>query len=227
MCDLRGIPALVQLFSSANRAVLRYATGATRNLIYENSDNKAALVDAGGVARLVSILSEADEELRKTVTGNIALISLSSPSDQRQVITGVPPTPPSQSISDITTSNVGCEGSRREVPPGGAGLLGFLHEFGTLSGPAQEAEPTGSPPPPRPRGKDASSHGSSCRTVESTHGVSAGVLWNLSSRDNLKEKLSREALCELTDKVLVPLCNSTPLNASEREIFYNTTGCLR
>ncbi|TNM90490.1 hypothetical protein fugu_002779 [Takifugu bimaculatus] len=105
-----------------NRAVLRYATGATRNLIYENSNNKAALVDAGGVARLVSILSEADEELRKTVTG---------------------------------------------------------------------------------------------------------VLWNLSSRDNLKEKLSREALSELTEKVLVPLCNSTALNASEREIFYNTTGCLR
>lgn len=54
--------------------MLRYATGATRNLIYENSDNKAALVDAGGVARLVSILSEADEELRKTVTGKSALI---------------------------------------------------------------------------------------------------------------------------------------------------------
>eukprot|EP00066_Takifugu_rubripes_P029047 XP_011618313.1 PREDICTED: plakophilin-3-like [Takifugu rubripes] len=122
VCDLHGIPALVQLFSSDNRAVLRYATGATRNLIYENSNNKAALVDAGGVARLVSILSEADEELRKTVTG---------------------------------------------------------------------------------------------------------VLWNLSSRDNLKEKLSREALSELTEKVLVPLCNSTALNASEREIFYNTTGCLR
>lgn len=76
MCDLHGIPALVQLFSSDHRAVLRYATGATRNLIYENSDNKAALVDAGGVARLVSILGEADEELRKTVTGNVALMSV-------------------------------------------------------------------------------------------------------------------------------------------------------
>lgn len=69
VCDLHGIPALVQLFSSDNRAVLRYATGATRNLIYENTDNKAALVDAGGVVRLVSILREPDEELRKTVTG--------------------------------------------------------------------------------------------------------------------------------------------------------------
>ncbi|CAF93242.1 unnamed protein product, partial [Tetraodon nigroviridis] len=122
VCDLHGIPALVQLFSSDNRAVLRYATGATRNLIYENNDNKAALVDAGGVARLVSILREPDEELRKTVTG---------------------------------------------------------------------------------------------------------VLWNLSSRDNLKEKLSKEALSELTEKVLVPLSSSTPLSPPEREIFYNTTGCLR
>lgn len=69
VCDLHGIPALVQLFSSENRAVLRYAAGATRNLIYENADNKAALVDAGGVARLVGILREPDEELRKTVTG--------------------------------------------------------------------------------------------------------------------------------------------------------------
>lgn len=54
-----------------------------------------------------------------------------------------------------------------------------------------------------------------------------GVLWNLSSRDNLKEKLSKEALSELTDKVVIPLCNSIPLSPSERDIFYNTTGCLR
>ncbi|XP_022598181.1 plakophilin-3-like isoform X1 [Seriola dumerili] len=119
---LHGVPALVQLFTSENREVQRYATGATRNLIYENSDNKVALINAGGVTRLVSILSEPDEELRKTITG---------------------------------------------------------------------------------------------------------VLWNLSSRDNLKEKLSKEALPELTEKVLIPLCNSIPLNPSEREIFYNTTGCLR
>ncbi|KAM9366816.1 plakophilin-3-like [Symphorus nematophorus] len=54
-----------------------------------------------------------------------------------------------------------------------------------------------------------------------------GVLWNLSSRDNLKEKLSKEALSELTEKVLIPLCSSIPLSPSERDIFYNTTGCLR
>ncbi|KAF0043643.1 hypothetical protein F2P81_004980 [Scophthalmus maximus] len=119
---LYGIPALVQLFASDNQEVQRYATGATRNLIYENSDNKVALIDAGGLARLVSILSEQDEELRKIITG---------------------------------------------------------------------------------------------------------VLWNMSSRDNLKEKLSKEALSELTEKVLIPLCSSLPLCSSERDIFYNTTGCLR
>ncbi|XP_015255898.1 PREDICTED: plakophilin-3 [Cyprinodon variegatus] len=54
-----------------------------------------------------------------------------------------------------------------------------------------------------------------------------GVLWNLSSRDNLKEKLAVEVLPLLTEKVLVPLCKSIPLNPSEREIFNNTTGCLR
>lgn len=71
---LYGIPALVQLFTSDNQEVQRYATGATRNLIYENSDNKVALIDAGGLARLVSILSEQDEELRKIVTGSNTLL---------------------------------------------------------------------------------------------------------------------------------------------------------
>ncbi|KAM6942713.1 plakophilin-3-like [Xenentodon cancila] len=54
-----------------------------------------------------------------------------------------------------------------------------------------------------------------------------GVLWNLSSRDSLKERLSIDALPLLTEKVLVPLCKSFPLNPSEREIFSNATGCLR
>ncbi|XP_068566838.1 plakophilin-3-like [Cebidichthys violaceus] len=119
---LHGIPALVQLFSSDNQEVQCFSTGAARNLIYENADNKAALIDAGGVMHLVSILDKPDEELRKTITG---------------------------------------------------------------------------------------------------------VLWNLSSKDNLKEKLSKEALSELTEKVLIPLCSSVPLSPPERDIFYNTSGCLR
>ncbi|XP_063337288.1 plakophilin-3-like isoform X3 [Pelmatolapia mariae] len=119
---LQGVPALVQLFSSDNQEVKRYATAATRNLIYESAENKVALIDAGGLTPLVSLLNEPDEELRKTITG---------------------------------------------------------------------------------------------------------VLWNLSSRDNLKEKLSREALPVLTQKVLIPLCRSIPLSPSERDIFNSTTGCLR
>lgn len=119
---LQGVPALVQLFSSDNQEVKRYATAATRNLIYESAENKVALIDAGGLSPLVSLLNEPDEELRKTITG---------------------------------------------------------------------------------------------------------VLWNLSSRDNLKEKLSREALPVLTQKVLIPLCRSIPLSPSERDIFNSTTGCLR
>ncbi|XP_076011457.1 plakophilin-3-like isoform X2 [Genypterus blacodes] len=119
---LHGVPALVQLFSCDNQEVQRFATGATRNLIYESSENKVALIDAGGVAQLISVLNIPDEDLRKNITG---------------------------------------------------------------------------------------------------------VLWNLSSRDNLKEKLSREALPDLTEKVLIPLCTTIPLNPSEKDIFYNTTGCLR
>ncbi|XP_061878085.1 plakophilin-3-like [Entelurus aequoreus] len=119
---LQGIPALVQLYPSENLEVQRFATGATRNIIYENTDNKAALIDAGGVARLVSVMSEPDEELRKNITG---------------------------------------------------------------------------------------------------------VLWNLSSRDNLKEKLCREALGDLSNKVLIPLCGSIPLSPSEKDVFSNATGCFR
>lgn len=67
--SLKGISALVQLFSSENQEVQRYATGATRNLIYENMDNKAALIEAGGISKLIGALREPDDELRKNITG--------------------------------------------------------------------------------------------------------------------------------------------------------------
>lgn len=164
---LQGIPALVELFSSENRAVQRYATGATRNLIYENAENKVSLVDTGGIMRLVSILSEPDEELRKTITGNNGLHKgfLDSCYVWRQWM-----------FNTILLDHRG------------------------------------------------SAMFSSCCLKNI---LGAGVLWNLSSRDNLKEKLSKEALSVLTEKVLVPLCNSIPLSPSERDIYYNTTGCLR
>lgn len=62
--------------------------------------------------------------------------------------------------------------------------------------------------------------------------VSVGILWNLSSKDSLKERLARESLSELTERVLVPLSGGGDAcviqqSASEADIFYNTTGCLR
>uniref|UniRef100_A0A3B1KKH6 Plakophilin 3 n=1 Tax=Astyanax mexicanus TaxID=7994 RepID=A0A3B1KKH6_ASTMX len=59
-----------------------------------------------------------------------------------------------------------------------------------------------------------------------------GILWNLSSKDSLKERLARESLVELNERVLVPLSgggNSGVIqqSPSEADIFYNTTGCLR
>lgn len=61
-------------------------------------------------------------------------------------------------------------------------------------------------------------------------GMCAGILWNLSSKDNLKEKLAKETLPELTEKILIPLSGGSEgiqQSASEADIFYNTTGCLR
>ncbi|XP_041652649.1 plakophilin-3a isoform X2 [Cheilinus undulatus] len=124
---LKGIGELVNLFNSENQEVQRFATGATRNLIYENMDNKVALIEEGGIPQLVEALKENDDELRKNITG---------------------------------------------------------------------------------------------------------ILWNLSSKDNLKDKLARETLHELTDKILIPQSGGGEADymqqsPSEAEIFYNTTGCLR
>ncbi|XP_076588345.1 plakophilin-3a isoform X1 [Chaetodon auriga] len=124
---LKGIGELVKLFNSENQEVQRFATGATRNLIYENMDNKVVLIEEGGIPQLVEALKEPDDELRKNITG---------------------------------------------------------------------------------------------------------ILWNLSSKDNLKQKLARETLPDLTERILIPLSglgdsDHVEQSASESEIFYNTTGCLR
>ncbi len=74
MRSLKGISALVQLFSSENQEVQRYATGATRNLIYENMDNKTALIEASGISKLIGALREPDDELRKNITGMFVLV---------------------------------------------------------------------------------------------------------------------------------------------------------
>uniref|UniRef100_A0A8D0BGC8 Plakophilin-1 n=1 Tax=Salvator merianae TaxID=96440 RepID=A0A8D0BGC8_SALMN len=60
-----------------------------------------------------------------------------------------------------------------------------------------------------------------------------GLLWNLSSTDELKEDLIHDALPVLTDRVIVPFSGWSD-GASNRsreivdpEVFFNATGCLR
>ncbi|XP_072495669.1 plakophilin-3 isoform X2 [Notamacropus eugenii] len=67
--SLQAMPKLVKLFNHANQEVQRHATGATRNLIYDNADNKLALVEENGIFELLRTLREQDDELRKNVTG--------------------------------------------------------------------------------------------------------------------------------------------------------------
>uniref|UniRef100_A0A8C6UVI6 Plakophilin 3 n=1 Tax=Neogobius melanostomus TaxID=47308 RepID=A0A8C6UVI6_9GOBI len=66
---LKGIPELVKLFNSESQEVQRYATGATRNLIFENMENKVILIDSGGIPELVAALKVPDDELYKNITG--------------------------------------------------------------------------------------------------------------------------------------------------------------
>lgn len=82
MNQLKGISSLVQLFTSNNAEVQRYATGAARNLIYENMENKVALIEAGGIPQLIEALKEPDDEIRKNITGKHQLrnfVSLTLP----------------------------------------------------------------------------------------------------------------------------------------------------
>ncbi|XP_036427160.1 plakophilin-1 [Colossoma macropomum] len=58
----------------------------------------------------------------------------------------------------------------------------------------------------------------------------AGLLWNLSSADNLKAELLRSALPVLTETILEPFAATTDHTAHpdlDPESFYNATGCLR
>uniref|UniRef100_A0A3B3ZL47 Uncharacterized protein n=1 Tax=Periophthalmus magnuspinnatus TaxID=409849 RepID=A0A3B3ZL47_9GOBI len=57
-----------------------------------------------------------------------------------------------------------------------------------------------------------------------------GLLWNLSSSDELKKELIATALPVLTDNVVVPFTcwsDQTANNNIHPEVFYNATGCLR
>jgi hypothetical protein len=74
--SLQAVPRLVKLFNHANQEVQRHATGAMRNLIYDNVDNKLALVEENGIFELLRTLREQDDELRKNVTGTLVPLPL-------------------------------------------------------------------------------------------------------------------------------------------------------
>ncbi|XP_062973127.1 plakophilin-3 isoform X2 [Elgaria multicarinata webbii] len=67
--SLQAVPKLVKLFNNPNQEVQRHATGAMRNLIYDNADNKLALVEENGIFELMRTVRQQDDELRKNVTG--------------------------------------------------------------------------------------------------------------------------------------------------------------
>uniref|UniRef100_A0A8C5WI48 Plakophilin-2 n=1 Tax=Leptobrachium leishanense TaxID=445787 RepID=A0A8C5WI48_9ANUR len=76
------------------------------------------------------------------------------------------------------------------------------------------------------------------RLLRETHDVETkrqitGLLWNLSSNDQLKPMLIRDALNPLTRNIIIPSSGwsdgDNPKNEilSDSDIFYNATGCLR
>ena len=88
---MKGIGELVKLFNSENQEVQRFATGATRNLIYENMENKVVLIEEGGIPQLVEALKEPDDELRKNITGRkipILVIKFKNTTQQAELIAG-------------------------------------------------------------------------------------------------------------------------------------------
>ncbi|XP_019371000.1 PREDICTED: plakophilin-2 isoform X2 [Gavialis gangeticus] len=70
------------------------------------------------------------------------------------------------------------------------------------------------------------------RDVETKKQIT-GLLWNMSSNDQLKTMLMRDALQQLTETVLIPYSGwpdrDYPKSGvlSDPDIFYNATGCLR
>ncbi|XP_038663386.1 plakophilin-3-like isoform X1 [Scyliorhinus canicula] len=65
---------------------------------------------------------------------------------------------------------------------------------------------------------------------EELKGNITGILWNLSSSENLKKTLAQDTLEEITEQILAPTSgwsNSVNVLQSDDDIFYNTTGYVR
>lgn len=65
---------LIANINSDNHEVRRYVTGAIRNVIYENMENKRLFIKEGGLKELSKALEVADDDLYKNITGKIRII---------------------------------------------------------------------------------------------------------------------------------------------------------
>ncbi|XP_055069791.2 plakophilin-1 [Misgurnus anguillicaudatus] len=64
-------------------------------------------------------------------------------------------------------------------------------------------------------------------TSDETQKHLTGLLWNLSSADNLKPELLKTALPALTEKIIEPFASNTGSTIVSPDVFYNATACLR
>ncbi|KAF5918341.1 hypothetical protein HPG69_007563, partial [Diceros bicornis minor] len=224
--SLQAVPRLVKLFNHANQEVQRHATGAMRNLIYDNADNKLALVEENGIFELLRTLREQDDELRKNVTGG-RVPSLSPLLSLPLTLSPVP------SLSSVpVTVLMPCLCGAACGPPVSQALSLCSvqpHDLQVIQTPRSRAlGVVRSLPPPSLQQPEGPGYVPDCGLGP----PAPGILWNLSSSDNLKDRLALDTLEQLTDLVLSPLSGAggPPLiqqNASEAEIFYNATGFLR
>lgn len=79
----------------------------------------------------------------------------------------------------------------------------------------------------------AGGHPPPSRHVTGPRSPPPGLLWNLSSTDELKEALISDALPVLADRVIIPFSGWGDGNSNlsremvDPEVFFNATGCLR
>uniref|UniRef100_A0A663EKV5 Plakophilin-2 n=1 Tax=Aquila chrysaetos chrysaetos TaxID=223781 RepID=A0A663EKV5_AQUCH len=156
--SLGGIPKILQLLDVQNEDIQRAASGALRNLVFEDNDNKLEVSEQKGIPLLLRLLRHTrDVETKKQITGSVFC-----------------------AVEHEVFQTVG---------------ESFCHSDFILD--------------------------------------IAGLLWNLSSNDQLKHLLIREALQTLTEAVLIPYSGwpdrDYPKSSvlPDPDIFYNATGCLR
>ena len=71
MLALGGIPPLVALLRSPNPDVCQSASGALRNLVFKDQDNKQEVKQVGGIANALELLKESNStETQRQITGN-------------------------------------------------------------------------------------------------------------------------------------------------------------